>query len=149
MSDTVTEQIAKQLHAAFEQGGETYAQALAKYWSDGAVDASHEPPLPMDGPMTRDDMLNERRLLTAAFSALMPDFKYADVYSRVVGDLIYLFGEQTGTLADGTKIRSPLCSRFTVKNSKIEKAVLNIDPISVEPLHRAFTALAAAQGDAH
>jgi hypothetical protein len=75
----------------------------------------------------------------------MADFRYDNVYSRVVGDVIYLFGEQVGTLADGTQIRSPLCTRFTLSGGRIKRVVLGIDPISVDPLRLAFAALKEAR----
>lgn len=148
MAATNAQQIAVLLRDAIGRGGEAYAQALASCWDEQPVDVTHEPPLPMDRPMDRAAMLTERRQLDSAFAALMPDFKYDNIYSRVVGDVIYLFCDQVGTLAAGTAIRSPLCSRFTVDDGRIKKVVLGIDPVSVAPLHRAFTELAAAEKSA-
>ncbi len=140
MPNAAIEKIARELHAALEEGGETYVAALSKYWG-GRVPLAHEPALPMDRDMSLEDMAHERRTLNRAFSGLMPDFRFVNVYSRVVGDVIYLFGDQSGTLKGGVKILSPLCSRFTIKDGKIANVVLGIDPESVQPLQEAFAAM--------
>src|SRR5277367_6064079 len=134
MPASIHQPIAERLHIALEAGGEAYAQALAHDWADHPVDLSHEPPLPQDAPTDRAAMLDERRTLDKAFHSLMPDFGYRNVYSRVVGDVIYLFCDQVGTLPDGVKVDSPLCSRFTIRDGKIVKVVMAIDMVSVAPV---------------
>lgn len=133
--------IADHLTAALNHGGEVYAQALASYWSERAVDLMHEPPLPMDTPMTREAMLHERATIDSAFHALMPDFRYEAIDAKVVGATIYLFCEQCGTLADGTAIRSPLCTRLTIEQGRIVKVVLGMDRETNAPLTAAFEAM--------
>jgi hypothetical protein len=121
-------------------GGRGYAETLARYWAS-LVDVVHEPPLPQDHPMDAQAMLAERAMLDDIFGQLMKDFSYENVYSRVVGSVIYLFAEQQGTLADGTPVKSPLCSRFTVKDGKIVAVALGIDPARNEKLYAAYAAL--------
>lgn len=145
MSVSKLQPIADRLRDALEAGGESYALALAEHWADQPVDLSHEPPLPQDAPTNRDEMLAERRMLDRAFHSLMPDFGYKNLYARIVGEVIYLFCDQVGTLPDGVKVDSPLCSRFTIENGKIAKVVLAIDMVSVAPLYAAFSAMAGAQ----
>lgn len=134
--------IAEKLADALMQGDNAYADMLGQYWNETGVDLCHEPPLPYDGVLDRAGMLQRRKAQGAGFKAAMPDFHHENLVVRVVGDVIYMLSEQVGTLADGTTIRAPLASRFTLKDGVIVKAALGIDMATVAPLQKA---LAAAQ----
>ncbi|WP_404477515.1 hypothetical protein [Novosphingobium sp. BL-52-GroH] len=134
--------IADHLVSALRAGGPVYADALTEYWGDGAVDLVHEPALPMDAPMTVATMRQERATIDRAFYLLMPDFHYEAIEAKVIGAVVFLFCDQCGTLANGTTIRSPLCTRLTIEQGRIVKVVLGIDLDANAPLTAAFEAMA-------
>lgn len=147
--ETTAKTIADDLETSFRKGPKEYAAALGRHWSLGEADLRHEPPLPQDCPMSREQILAERNTIDTAFHSLMPDFRYEDIYCRVVGPVIYLFAEQVGTLPDGAAVRSALCSRFTIVHGRIEAVVLAIDPDTIKPLYEAFHRQLQAAGAAH
>lgn len=139
--------IAEKLARALSEGDSVYVETLGDYWNEQGVELAHEPPLPYDGLLDRAGMLQRRRTQAGAFSALMPDFHHENIVARAVGDVIYLLSDQVGTLPDGTALRTPLASRFTIRDGVIVKVALGIDPASVAPLQKALAA-ASQKADA-
>jgi len=119
------------LQKALETDSQSYVDLLAQYWGV-SVDVSHEPQIPSDGFMDVKTMIAGRQALDRRF-ALVEDFKYVNVYSRLVANVIYLFCDHRGTYPNGDKMDAPLCTRFTVENGKIEKVVLNVAQKKPEP----------------
>lgn len=142
----MNQEIGEALLAALREGDDAYADTLAKYWSDDGVELWHEPGLPEDGPMTREPMVKARKFQGRAFKAAMPDFKQDNIVMRVVGDVIYLLSDQTGTLANGVKIRSPLATRLELKDGRIVKVALGIDLATLSPMREALAAMAGPAG---
>lgn len=133
-----TAEIAEELLTALRRGSSDYGQALASRWDNEAVDLSHEPPLPMDGMKTREQMLGHRSIIDEAFRALMTDFHYADIDAKVIGNVIFVFYEQRGTLPDGNALRSPLCTRIQIEGGLISCVKLTIDVEANATLTEAF-----------
>jgi len=112
------------LHEALETDSQSYIDLLAQYWGV-SVDVAHEPGIPNDAFMDVKTMIAGRQALDRRF-ALVENFKYINVYSRLVANVIYLFCDHSGTYPNGDKMDTPLCTRFTIENGKIEKVVLNV-----------------------
>lgn len=138
--------IADEFLTALRCGSADYGQALARRWSDQTVDLRHEPPLPMDGMKTREQMLGHRSILDEVFNALMEDFHYAGEDVKVVGDVIFIFYEQRGTLANGIVLNSPICTRLNIRDGRIERVLLTIDAEANAALTEAFDSHVQALG---
>jgi hypothetical protein len=124
---TMTHQIANRVCQAALSSPQDYSAVMMELWSDEGANQVHEPPLPGDGLISKEDNIKATRDRDALSYQLMKDFHYEQVDGKVVGNSFWIFYRRVGTLANGTKISSPIAGRFILQDQKIVDVRLTID----------------------
>lgn len=124
---TETHRIANRVCAAAQTSPTEYSKAIIGLWSDDGVNQVHEPSLPGDGVISKQDNMKAAEVRDAESYQLMPDFRLENVDGKVLGDSFWIFYNRVGTLATGKKINIPIAARLLLRSGKIVDARLTID----------------------
>ena len=124
---TETHRIANRVCAAAQSSPTEYSKAIIDLWSDDGVNQVHEPALPGDGIISKQDNMKAIEVRDAESYKLMPDFRFENVDGKVLGNSFWIFYNRVGTLANGKNINIPIAARLQLRAGKIVDARLTID----------------------
>jgi len=137
--EVALETIAQTLVDAARQGAAAYTQAVADIWpEEGGAMVRHEPALPHDGPVTKEQLIAGHRFQDETMAKAMPDYRLEKVAAKVAGDRILMTYTQAGTLADGGKIAATIGVRLTMAGGLVRESVLEINPDEIAPMLKLF-----------
>jgi ketosteroid isomerase-like protein len=111
----------------------TLVDQVAEYYADD-VHVFHVPPMPNDGPTTREHIVDLYRGETEVWLAKIPDYHHENLEVWREGDVIHLTVDLVGTVPDGTAFRSPTCFFMTVRDGLIVEAGLQGDAEQSRPM---------------
>jgi hypothetical protein len=113
-----TEDVAELLRTAFGSGPAASRRQLAALYGE-EVALSHEPALPVDGPVDGARLGASSEREAAAIGGAIADQRYEEVAVRVDGDRVHVSAQLRGSLPDGRPVDLPLRMRCAIAGGRI------------------------------
>jgi|SRR5271155_4114230 len=132
------EQMAEEIRAGFEESLIAGWNAVHDIFTD-KIEILHIPPSPSDAYAEREVSRAHVLAQSKAFAKAMADLHYTSVVSAE-GDRVLVDVVIEGTLDDGTAIRIPFSTVYTVKNGQAFRLESALTPEIAEPATKALLA---------